>query len=137
MRAMVSGAAGFIGGNLVRRLSHDGHEVHGIVSPESNGWRLNGAPVDGIHPVALEDRDRVLGVVRELRPEWIFHLAASGAYPTQTDGAAMVMSNVLGTMHLLDAAISVGFSKFVHTGTSSEYGFKALPPDEDAVLAPN
>jgi nucleoside-diphosphate-sugar epimerase len=137
MRVLVSGAAGFVGANLVRQLSGDGHEVHALVRPGTDSWRLDGVGLDGIHSLALEDGDRVRGVVHELRPEWIFHLAAYGAYPTQIDGAAMAMSNVLGTMHLLDAAMSLGFSSFVHTGTSSEYGFKSRPPDEDTVLEPN
>jgi nucleoside-diphosphate-sugar epimerase len=137
MRVLVSGAAGFVGANLVRQLSRDGHDVHALVRPGTDSWRLDGVALNGVHALALEDRDRVCGVVHELRPEWIFHLAAYGAYPAQIDGTAMVMSNVLGTMHLLDAAMSVGFARFVHTGTSSEYGFKSLPPDEDTVLEPN
>src|SRR5207248_10756728 len=46
-------------------------------------------------------------------------------------------TNILGTLHLLQAATEVGCQALVNTGSSSEYGLKDHAPDEEEVLAPN
>lgn len=137
MRVLVTGAGGFVGANLVRHLQQTGHDVHAVVRPGASPWRLDGCGLSHVHAVACEDQDVVKDTLRSLKPDWVFHLAAYGGYPTQTDRSAMVASNVLGTMHLIDAALAVGFSRFVHVGTSSEYGSKDHPATEDSPLEPN
>jgi dolichol-phosphate mannosyltransferase len=87
--------------------------------------------------VELADRDAVGRVVDQVRPQWIFHLAAHGAYPAQQDVDAIVATNVLGTVALLEACCRTGFEAFVHTGSSSEYGFKDHAPGEREWLDPN
>ena len=49
----------------------------------------------------------------------------------------MLAVNMLGTVNLLTACLEVGFTGFVHTGSSSEYGFKDHAPREDEYLEPN
>jgi nucleoside-diphosphate-sugar epimerase len=85
----------------------------------------------------LGDRDAVQRAVAEVAPQWVFHLAAHGAYSWQTDRVEMVRTNLLGTINLLDAAAAAGFEAFVHAGSSSEYGFKDRAPAEDEALEPN
>ena len=43
-RALITGAAGFVGANLARRLLADGHEVHLATGPQTDTWRLAGLP---------------------------------------------------------------------------------------------
>lgn len=136
--ALVTGAAGFVGANLVRRLADDGHDVHAVVHPDTDLWRLG--DVGGsmtIHPLDLEDRDRVRGLTVELGADWVFHAAAHGAYPSQTDLRRMIATNLIVTANVLEAALDTGFRAFVHTGTSSEYGYKDHAPSEDERLEPN
>lgn len=137
-RAVVTGGTGFIGANLARRLLHDGHEVHLLVRPGYSSWRLDGIR-DSIrlHEVNLADRKSVDPLLRTIQPDWLFHLAVHGAYPTQADWRQMISTNVLGTANLLDAALASGFDAFVNTGTSSEYGFKDHAPTEEESLDPN
>jgi nucleoside-diphosphate-sugar epimerase len=137
-RALVTGAAGFIGANLVRRLVDDGHDVHMIVRPDSRDWRIEALP-DGarLHEVDLEDREGVEKAVRAAQPEWIFHLAARGAYSWQADAGEILRTNVIGTANLLEAAVDAGFAAFVYSGTSSEYGLKDHAPSEDEPVEPN
>ena len=71
------------------------------------------------------------------RPDWILHLAAHGAYSWQTDRAAILRTNVVGTANLLEAARRAGVEAFVNTGSSSEYGLKGRAPSEDDSLEPN
>lgn len=135
---LVTGAAGFVGANLVRRLVEDGHDVHAFVHPDSDLWRLEGLAEGAVvHRIDLEDRDGLTSAVARVRPDWVFHAAAHGAYPHQTDLRTMVATNLVGTANLVEAALAAGFESFIHTGTSSEYGVKDHGPGENELLEPN
>lgn len=135
-RALVTGAAGFVGAIVVRRLLLDGHDVHLLVRPESDTWRVDGIEAPR-YAVDLVDARKVSSVLRDVRPEWIFHLAAHGAYSSQTGARRMVDTNIVGTMNLVEAALDVGFEALVNAGSSSEYGFVDHPPTEDERPEPN
>ena len=137
-RVVVTGAAGFIGANVARRLLEDGYEATLMTGPGSDCWRL--AEVEGSAPVVqldLADGDAVAKAVSAARPEWILHLAAHGAYSWQTDRAAILRTNVVGTANLLEAARQADVEAFVNTGSSSEYGLKGRAPTEEDPLEPN
>ncbi|HEX4743709.1 MAG TPA: NAD-dependent epimerase/dehydratase family protein [Candidatus Limnocylindria bacterium] len=137
-RVAVTGATGFIGANLARRLISDGDEVHLLVRPGHDPWRI--ADLAGtvrVHEVDLTDAVQVRSALAAARPDRIFHLAAYGAYAHQQEPAASVTTNVLGTIVLLEAARSAGVSAFVYAGTSSEYGFADHAPAEDERCHPN
>jgi dolichol-phosphate mannosyltransferase len=136
MRVLVTGAAGFVGTVLARRLVRDGHEVHALVRPGGDLWRLEGVDAR-IHAIDLAEQPVVSDVIARVRPEWIFHLAAHGAYPSQSDFRAMVRTNVLGTIHLVESCLRVGFDALVTTGSSSEYGFTDHAPAENEEPRPS
>ncbi len=71
------------------------------------------------------------------KPDWIFHLAAHGAYSWQKDAEKITATNVTATANLLAAAIRVNAQAFVNAGTSSEYGLKDHAPTEDERPNPN
>jgi nucleoside-diphosphate-sugar epimerase len=133
----VTGAAGFVGANLVHRLVSDGHEVHAILQPTTDTWRLNG--LNDVRRfegdiASVEDVERAF---RSARPDWIFHLAAHGAYSFQTNIVGMAQSNVLGIATILAAAERHGCAVLINTGTSSEYGDLDHAPREDEPPRPN
>jgi dolichol-phosphate mannosyltransferase len=135
---LVTGAAGFVGANLTRRLLAENAIVHVLLAPNSDRWRLGDLEHLVIHEGSLEDREVVHSLVSTTRPRWVFHLAAHGAYSNQRDYARIVNTNTLGTFHLLDALSRLGgCAGFVHTGSSSEYGIKDHPPTELEHLSPN
>jgi dolichol-phosphate mannosyltransferase len=137
-RVLLTGGTGFVGANLARRLLAEGDEVHLLVRPGHAGWRIADVHADvRLHEHELADAAAVEAVVRATRPQEVFHLAAHGAYPTQRDVHEMVRTNVTGTVNLLRAALAVGVEAFVHTGSSSEYGFKDHAPAETEWLEPN
>ena len=137
-RVLLTGGSGFVGANLARRLIADGHEVHLLLRPGYQAWRVD--PVREhvrCRELDLDDLATVTQVVRQIRPEWVFHLAAHGAYSWQTDLKQMVLTNIQGTMNLVQACVQSGFEAFVNAGSSSEYGLKDHPPAETEFLEPN
>jgi dolichol-phosphate mannosyltransferase len=137
-RCLITGASGFVGANLARRLLAGGHETHVLLRPEHQAWRLRDIAGElRPHLVDLADRELLRRVVREIRPEWVFHLAAYGAYSTQTGFDRMIEVNVTGTASLLDVCSEANVAAFVYTGSSSEYGYKNHAPHEDELVEPN
>lgn len=137
-RVLLTGGTGFVGANLVRRLLREGHDVHLAVRPGYQSWRLADCLADlHVHPVELASAEAADALAAQVRPEWVFHLAAYGAYSSQTQVQAIVQTNVVATVCLLEACARAGFESFVHTGSSSEYGFKDHAPAEDEWVDPN
>jgi UDP-glucose 4-epimerase len=137
-RIIVTGATGFVGANLTRRLVRDGHEVHLLIRQGCNTWRIEEIyPKVHIHKTDLNDKENLTSVVGEIKPEWIFHIAVYGAYSWQTDLQQMIRTNIVGTVNLVEACLKTGFESFVNTGTSSEYGYKDHTPKETEYLEPN
>lgn len=138
MRALVTGAAGFLGANLVRHLAAAGHEPVALARSREAAWRLEEV-VSEVRVLELDLRDTAaIGrALEDTQPQWVFHLAAHGAYSWQNDLAQMIAVNVAATAALLAAARAVGVKAFVNAGSSSEYGLKAHAPREDEWLEPN
>jgi len=138
-RVLVTGGSGFVGANLVRRLLADGHAVHLLVRPgRATSWRLADIRRDvELHRASLDDRAAVERAVRRVKPEWVFHLAAHGAYSWETDLDRILATNVIGTVNLVRACLGTGFDALVNAGSSSEYGFKTRAPREREWVEPN
>jgi UDP-glucose 4-epimerase len=137
-RALVTGGTGFIGANLVRRLLRDGWEVHLLLRPQHARWRIadicDGLP---LHIADMADEFAARNAMRRVRPDVVFHLAAHGTYSWQQDGAEILRTNFVATRILAQAAVVQGVERFVHAGSSSEYGRKDHAPVEDEVLEPD
>jgi nucleoside-diphosphate-sugar epimerase len=101
-------------------------------------WRIEAIRQDvRLHEVDFGDGEFLSQRIEKIRPEWIFHLATYGAYSYQKDLKAMVQTNIIGTINLVEACIKIGFEAFVNTGSSSEYGVKDHAPSEQEWLEPN
>ena len=137
-RVFVTGASGFVGANLARRLLDEGHGVHLLLRANHKPWRLEDIRKDvAVYEADLTDMQGLQKAVSTARPEWVFHLAAHGAYPNQTDLDQMIATNVQGTANLLRAAERAEAEAFVNSGSSSEYGYKDHAPSEDELTEPN
>jgi len=137
-RVIVTGATGFVGANLVRQLLKDGQQVHLLVRPGYTPWRIQAIRNDvHLYEVDFQQAEKLSGIIRQIGPDWIFHLAAYGAYSSQTDLTRMVETNITGTINLVEACLQTGFESFINTGSSSEYGFKTIAPAETEWLEPN
>jgi nucleoside-diphosphate-sugar epimerase len=113
--------------------------VHLLLRAQHKPWRLQ--DILGqvqVHEVDVADAPALDRHVASAKPDWVFHLAAHGAYPTQQDLDQMLKTNLQGTANLVRAAVRAGSVRaFVSTGSSSEYGYKDHAPAEDEALEPN
>jgi dolichol-phosphate mannosyltransferase len=137
-RVVITGATGFVGANLARRLLADGHEVHVLLRAGHTAWRIETLRSDlRVHIVELTAARHLQQTLSAIAPRWVFHLAAFGAYPHQTAIKPMVETNILGTVNVVEASVRAGAEVIVNSGSSSEYGLKDHPPAETDCPAPN
>lgn len=128
MKALVTGGAGFIGSNLVDALVARGDSVD-IVDNLSSGKRENVNQQARLHE--LDIRDPLEDLFAELRPDVCFHLAAQADVRVSVerpDYDAEV--NVIGTVHVLEAARSVGARVVFSSTGGAIYGECEEPADE-------
>jgi UDP-glucose 4-epimerase len=139
-RVLVTGATGFIGSHLVRRLLVEGAEVHAMTSTVSSIYpeRLLDVKDDiTLHEANLIDRSAMDAVVGRARPSHVFHLGAYthvGKSWSRVDEC--IQANIQGTVNLLQALDGTGYERFVYTGTSEIYGDIDVPFREDAAVNP-
>jgi UDP-glucose 4-epimerase len=108
-----------------------------VVHSGADPWRLTDLTAHvRIVQCDLEDQSAVRAALREQRPDWVFHLAAHGAYSFQKDVARIARTNVVGTTNLLEAVEAAGCVGMVNTGSSSEYGAYDHAPLEDEICRP-
>jgi len=120
--ALVTGATGFVGGRLARRLLADGWETHAIVRPSSNATILRG--VLGSGNVYAHDGSTVdlIDVLRSVHPDVVFHLASVFVAEHATDDVdPLVQSNILFGTQLLEAMTVAAVSTIVNTGTTWQH----------------
>lgn len=127
MRALVTGAAGFIGSTLVDRLLADGHEVIGVDNL-SSGRKTNLEQANqNTNFTEIED-DIVTADLDDLlaqhQPEVVFHLAAQiDVRHSVKDPIHDAQVNVIGTLRLAEAARKANVRKIIHTSSGgSIYG---------------
>jgi nucleoside-diphosphate-sugar epimerase len=121
MRIFVAGASGVIGQNLIPMLA--GHVVFGMTRKRAEVVRALGAEA----VVAdVYDRDRMLSVVAEARPDVVVHLLTDLG---ERDFAANVRIRRVGTAHLVGAAVAANARRLVVESIS----FKSSPESLAAV----
>lgn len=134
--ALVTGASGFIGANLVRILL-ESFEVHIFTRKDSNRWRIQELiPKLKEHTVDFQDLTSLTQEFKDIQPDIIFHLASFGGYPFQTDPLTIVQANIIETFNLLEASKTTDYKLFINVGSSSEYGYKRKPMKETDQLEP-
>lgn len=136
---LITGASGFVGANLLRRLIKEvpSEKVHIILRKNSDTWRINDLLKKvSVHVIDLRNQSDTLQLIQKVKPKIIFHLAAYGAYPYQVDEKEMVETNIICTFNLMETCMKVEFESFINTGSSSEYGINQNPMSESDICSP-
>ena len=148
MKILVTGGAGFIGSNFVRRTLEDaypGLEGADVVVYDAltySGNPANLAPVAESPRFSFVQADiRDVGALDDVLPgiDTVVHFAAESHVDRSVrDSGIFVETNVLGTQRLLDASLRAGIQRFVHVSTDEVYGSIAEGSwTEDRPLEPN
>jgi UDP-glucuronate 4-epimerase len=132
MRIFVTGAAGFIGFHVCRRLLDDGHRVDGFdgLTPfYDQGLKarrlaqLEGRNGFRFHVAMLEDVAGVAAALAVSAPDVVIHLAAqAGVRYSLENPRAYIQSNIVGTFNLLEALREKPPRHLLIASTSSLYG---------------
>ena len=139
-RALLTGASGFIGSHLTRRLVAEGARVHALTSNVSSVYPSRLLDLRNsitLHEASLTDRGALEQVAAAVRPELVLHLGAYthvGKSWQRVDEC--IQANVQGTVNLLMALAPYDYARFVNTGTSEIYGDVDVPFREDGPVHP-
>lgn len=118
MRVLVTGSSGHLGEALVRTLRDLKHEVVGVDLVPSYFTSHIGSIEDRVHVKrCMKDVDAVVHAATLHKPHVVTHKWQS-----------FVETNIIGTLNLLEAAVSVGVKSFIFTSTTSVFGSALTPP---------
>lgn len=138
MRYFITGTAGFIGFHLAKSLLKDGHTVAGFDGmtryynlrlKEKRLHILQG--MEGFHftNAMLEDQEALQNAIEFARPDVIIHLAAqAGVRYSLENPKAYVVSNLIGSWHVLESAKRINIPHLMLASTSSIYGANTSIP---------
>jgi len=118
-RALLTGASGFVGAALTRRLLAEGWEVHLLLRASSS--------TEGLPPQAQVHRHdgstlQLIDIMRAAAPEVVFHLASLFlAVHKPEDVERLIHANLLFSTQLVEAMAACGVRQLVNTGTSWEH----------------
>lgn len=142
MRVLITGITGFVGSHLAEYALAQGAEVVGTVRTRSRYDHVE----DIRHHVRLvetelRDASSVNALVADVRPDWIFHLAAQSFVQASFNAPAETFTNnVVCQINLLEAVRAEGLApRFLVAGSSEEYGLvleHETPIREDQPLRP-
>lgn len=124
---LVTGASGFIGGALARRLAAEGAQVRALMRhPTDLG-------VAGLAPVKGDLRDATSLRAAAEGCSAVFHCAA---HMTERDAREAEEVTVGGTRRLIEAMVAAGARRLIHVSTAGVYATTPPPRSEDASLRP-
>ncbi len=135
---LVTGAAGFIGFHLSRRLLAEGHRVIGldnlndyydVTLKQARLAELRGEPCFRFYHQDLTDRDCLERLFAEERPETVVNLAAqAGVRYSLENPHVYVQSNLVGFVNILEACRHHGVGHLIYASSSSVYGANTKMP---------
>jgi UDP-glucuronate 4-epimerase len=138
MKVLVTGAAGFIGFHLTKRLLNDGYQVHGIDNlndyydinlKQARLEQLKYYPSFTFQRLDLADRDRILELFQQNSFDYVVNLAAqAGVRYSLKNPHAYIDSNITGFVNLLEGCRNSEIQHFIFASSSSVYGANTKIP---------
>jgi UDP-glucuronate 4-epimerase len=135
---LVTGAAGFVGFHVARRLLEEGSAVLGVDSmnayydpklKEARLGELTGLPGFAFRRHDLADRAETAALFAAARPKRVIHLAAqAGVRHSLADPHAYVDANIVGFLNVLEGCRHTGVEHLTYASSSSVYGANTATP---------
>ena len=127
--SLVTGAAGFIGSNLVEHLLDQGHSVVCVDNESANNEKFHWSHENGMVinvKVDITDYKGMKNIMSGV--DYVFHLAAESRLQSAImNPIEAVKKNCVGTTVMLQCAREAGVKRFVYSSTSSGYGNNPYP----------
>ncbi|ASV13381.1 dTDP-glucose 4,6-dehydratase [Leptospira santarosai] len=143
MKCLITGAAGFVGGYLLKELKESYTDFLGIgIQPGPDIGKDSKLPRSYRSVVCdIRNMDQVRSVIHEFSPDTVFHLAAQPFVPKAVENPGETLEiNVQGTLNLLESLRSLKKRvRFIYISSSDVYGNvseSSLPVPESVVPAP-
>lgn len=148
-KILVTGGAGFIGGNFVQYMvdKYPQYDIYNLDLLTYAGDLTKHKHIetkDNYHFVKADiaNRETILALFEKEKFDYVVHFAAESHVDRSiTDPGVFVQANVVGTQVLLDASRAVDVTKFVHISTDEVYGELDFDPatffTEETPLQPN
>ena len=121
MKTLVTGATGFLGSHLVRRLIEAGHSVRILYRSARKLAVLDGMAFESVQ-ANLDDAEALKGACDGCQV--VFHVAAKADYWKDDDKDALWRINVEGTRNVLKAAQSAAVKRVIFTSSASAVGIR-------------
>nr|VFK78101.1 MAG: dihydroflavonol-4-reductase [Candidatus Kentron sp. SD] len=118
MKIFITGATGFVGRELIEKLSKTEHELHCLVRKTSDATHLEAAGAR-LAIGDVTDKDSIRQGMKGC--QWVIHLANLYSF-WEIDGKIFERVNIEGTRNVMECAIETGASKVVHVSTCATYG---------------
>lgn len=140
-KVLITGAAGFIGFHLAKKLHGSNHEVLGV--DNYNTYYTSALKYDRAEILRSEynikvlnidlcDKNSFYGVCREFMPDIIIHLAAYAGVRHSYDNAALyIKNNIVATQNLIECMEELNLNKVIYASTSCVMAGNQLPWKED------
>jgi UDP-glucose 4-epimerase len=137
MRLLVTGATGFLGAHLLRRLAGEDAAVAILLRPRADAWRIEQLRPRLTEIVGdLNEPGSYADAVREFAPEALAHLAWAGVGNRRRNELSQVEENLFATLELLKVARDAGCRAWLGMGSQAEYGPLNARIGEDAPTRP-
>jgi len=137
-RYLITGASGFVGSNLIRKLIDENQELTILVREDSDLWRINDLiPKIQTFKTDLSNYEKLEKIISDINPDFVYHLGTYGGYPFQTNIQKITQVNVINTINLFESLSKCNNLKLIiNFGSSSEYGLKSTPMNENDEAVP-
>ena len=98
-RYLITGASGFVGSNLIRKLIDENQEITILIRENSDLWRINDL-VPKIQTIKTDfsNYEKLEKLISNIDPNFVYHLGAYGGYPFQTNIQKIAQVNIINTI---------------------------------------
>lgn len=137
-KALIIGAAGFVGNYLIDHIQKDC--IWSIIVTKMPHEKIEKNGVD-VRNLDIMDKQSVGDLLNEIRPDYIFHLAAQSSVALSWKNPGLTVDvNIKGSLNVLDAIRELDYKpRVLLIGSGEEYGYvkpSEVPVNEDNVLRP-